>query len=354
MPPEGEHEQRGPEVDAQARGFDEALRTFRLPYYGRVWTSNLIQFVCFQVLFLALQWLVTSMTPLRSAVGLVGFVQGGTIALLSPAAGVIVDRRPKRTLIVIGRSGLAAVAMTIGMLVYTESIEYWHLLVVSVVGGLLASLLNPATQTFVVDVVGRRRTQHAVALNAMGSSFGSMGGGAVAGVLVGTVGMVATFVSASLGVVLAALVILTIPITGRSTREGERTSPLSDLREGFAYVRGRPPLLLALLACAMAVFNGAISPMRPIFARHVLGVGPEEFGVMSGALQIFDILRFGEAFAQFANLPECEFVSFGCTNESECDPRVARGRFYDQCFGCNAAVTFTGANHGCPDAILYT
>jgi predicted MFS family arabinose efflux permease len=228
-----------------------------------------------------MQWLVTSLTPLRTAVGLVGFIQGGTIALVSPAAGVIVDRRPKRNLIMIGRFGLASVALSIGMLVLTESIEYWHLLVVSVVGGLLASLLNPATQTFVVDVVGRRRTQHAVALNAMGSSFGSMGGGAVAGVLVGTVGMVATFVSASLGVVLAALVIMSIPVLGRAKRDGERTSPLADLREGFAYVRARPPLLLALLACAMAVFNGAISPMRPIFARHVLGVGPEEFGVMS-------------------------------------------------------------------------
>jgi predicted MFS family arabinose efflux permease len=276
-----DQQQQGAKPEAHASGFAEAVETFRLPYYGRVWTSNLIQFICFQVLFLAMQWLVTSLTPLRTAVGLVGFIQGGTIALVSPAAGVIVDRRPKRNLIVIGRFGLAAVAMSIGMLVFTESIQYWHLLVVSVVGGLLASLLNPATQTFVVDVVGRRRTQHAVALNAMGSSFGSMGGGAVAGVLVGTVGMVATYVSASLGVVLAALVIISIPIAGRTKRDGKRTSPLADLREGFAYVRARPPLLLALLACAMAVFNGAINPMRPIFARHVLEVGPEEFGIMS-------------------------------------------------------------------------
>jgi hypothetical protein len=95
------------ESEITGSGAGEALRTFRLPYYGRLWTSNLIQFVCFQVLFLAMQWLVTSLTPLRSAVGLVGFIQGGTIALVSPAAGVVVDRKPKRGLIVIGRVGLA-------------------------------------------------------------------------------------------------------------------------------------------------------------------------------------------------------------------------------------------------------
>ena len=267
--------------DSQTTGLGEAITTFRLPYYGRLWTSNLIQFICFQVLFLAMQWLVTSLTPLRSAVGLVGFMQGGTIALASPAAGVLVDRHAKRNLIAFGRIGLAGVAMTVGALVYNEAIEYWHLLVVSVVGGLLASVLNPATQTFVVDVVGRRRTQHAIALNAMGSSFGSMSGGAIAGVLIVAVGMVGTYVSASLGVILAAIIALSIPIAGKSLRDGERTSPWADLREGFAYVRSRPPLLLALAACAMAIFNGAISPMRPIFARHVLGVGADEFGMMS-------------------------------------------------------------------------
>jgi MFS family permease len=268
------------ESGSTGSGAGEAIRTFRLPYYGRLWTSNLIQFVCFQVLFLAMQWLVTSLTPLRSAVGLVGFIQGGTIALVSPAAGVVVDRKPKRGLIVIGRVGLATVAMTIGGLVWIEAISYWQILVISVVGGLLASVLSPATQTYVVDVVGRHRTQHAISLNAMGVSFGTMGGGALAGVLVGTVGMVATFVSASLGVVLAAIIVISIPIAGRTAR-GVRTSPWADLREGFAYVRDRPPLLLALLACAMAVFNGALGPMRPIFARHVLEVGPAEFGMMS-------------------------------------------------------------------------
>ena len=267
--------------ETPASGFEETVRTFRLPFYARVWTSNLIQFICFQVLFLAMQWLVTSLTPLRSAVGLVGFIQGGTIALASPAAGVVVDRHPKRNLIAAGRFGLAAIAMAVALLVLTDSIAYWQILVVSVIGGLLASVLSPATQTYIVDVAGRKRTQHAVALNAVGASFGSMGGGAIAGILVGSVGMVATYASASLGVVLAAIVVLTVPIVGRSQRDSERTSALADLREGFHYVRARPPLLLALLACGMAIFNGAITPMRPIFARHVLGVGPEEFGVMS-------------------------------------------------------------------------
>lgn len=269
-------------------GAGDAFETFRLPFYARLWSSNLIQFACFQVLFLAMQWLVTSITPLRSALGLVGFIQGGTIALASPAAGVIVDRQAKRNLIAIGRIGLTAVAMSVGLLAWSGEIAYWHLLVVSVVGGVLSSVLSPATQTFVVDVVGRQRTHHAISLNAVGSSFGTMGGGALGGFLIGTVGVVGTFVSASLGVGLAALLVLTIPIVGRSKHgqgdvtEHPRSSALEDLRQGFRYVRERPPLLLALVACSMAIFNGAISPMRIFFAREVLDVGAEGLGAMAG------------------------------------------------------------------------
>lgn len=276
MPPDAQP----PEGNQPASGFAAAATTFRLPFYGRLWTSNLLQFICFQILGLAMQWLVTSLTPLRSALGLVGFVQGGTIALLSPVAGVVVDRYSKRHLILVGRVGLACVSLAIAWLVWAESIEYWHLLVAAAVGGLLAALLQPATQTFVVDVVGRRRTEHAISLNAIGSSFGTMGGGALAGVLVGTVGMVATYSVASAGVLVAAALVLSIR-TANDTAAASRTSLRDDLREGFAYVRGRPPLLLALLGCSMALFNGAINPMRPIFARHVLGVGAAEFGMLS-------------------------------------------------------------------------
>ena len=128
---------------AEGSGFDEAVKTFRLPFYARLWSSNLIQFVCFQILFLAMQWLVVSLTPLRTAVGLVGFVQVGAAAAFSPLAGVIVDREAKRNLIAIGRIGLASIAAVIGLLVFVERVEYWHLLALSVVGGLLFFGLEP-------------------------------------------------------------------------------------------------------------------------------------------------------------------------------------------------------------------
>jgi hypothetical protein len=51
----------------------------------------------------------------------------------------------------------------------------------------------------------------------------------------------------------------------------------------LAYVAANRPLRLALLACTLAVFNGSLTAMRPIFARHVLGVGSLGYGSLAGA-----------------------------------------------------------------------
>ena len=258
----------------------EAIETFRLPHYGALWGSNVVQFICFHVLFMAMQWLVTELTELVSAVTLLSALQGASIAVMSPFAGVIVDRYPKRNLIVLSRFLLAGIATTVATLVYAGVMTYWILIAIAVLGGALNSALGPATQTFVVDVVGRDRTQHAVSLNAIGSSFGTMGGASLAGVLIAAVGVVGTYAIAALGVIASALAVVRIPIRGRVERT-ERTSLGSDLREGFAYVRSRPELLLALAACAMALFNGAIGPLRVVFATKVFDAGPMGFGMMS-------------------------------------------------------------------------
>lgn len=262
-------------------GWRAAATTFALPHYGVLWTSNLVQFVCFHVLFLAMQWLVTSLSDMRVAVGFLAFVQGGTIALASPLAGVVVDRHPKRSLIALGRLGVAIVAASMGALVWFDLVAYWHLLAMAIVGGVLAALLAPAAQTYVVDVVGRHRTDHAISLNAIGASVGTIGGAALAGLLIKEIGVVSTYWSAAIGVAAAGLIVLRIPIRGRAER-GEQGSPWSDLVAGFRYVTERPPLLLALFACAMALFNGAISPMRVVYARHVFEAGADAFGLMSG------------------------------------------------------------------------
>ena len=264
--------------------------TLREPHFLPLWTSNLIHYSAWMAQFVMLQWLVTSLTDSRTVLGSVSFLQGAVIFATSPFAGVAADRVPRRSLLLVGRLGLAAVVTTIGALIALGRIELWQVLLSAALAGLLTSFMQPATQTFVFDVVPRARAQNAVALNVAAQGVGQTLGPLWGGGLVGAVGLVGAYFSASSGLLVAALLLLWVPIAGRSETRGTPRGWWSDLREVLSYVRGNPPVRLALLSTSLAVFNGAVAAMRPVFARHVLGVDSAGYGVMAGVAGLGGLL----------------------------------------------------------------
>ena len=258
------------------------LGTFRAPYFARYWLSTLLQFLAFAMQMIGLQWLITDLTPSRTALGLVGFVQGTIVAGASPVAGVAVDRFPKRNLMVICRAALALIIVVLMVLVMLDVIRIWHIIVASVGAGLVEVLMQPASQTYVFDIVKRDRVQSAVALNSAGTGIAQMAGPALAGVVIAAVGVVGAFGSATAGLVLGVFLLWTIPIPGHRAEGTGGSSALSELREGLSYVVRSKPVMLTLIVCSMAIFNGSLFAMRPVFARYVLDVGSVGYGLMAG------------------------------------------------------------------------
>jgi MFS family permease len=182
------------------------------------------------------------------------------------------------------------VITSLALLVALDRIAIWHILVAALFMGLFVSLLQPATQTLVFDVVRLERAPNAVALNAAAQGIGQTLGPLAGGLLVGAVGFSAAYSSSAAGLVLAALLLLVVPFLGGSARKSPPKGWLRDLREGFSYVRAHPPVLLALVATSLAVFNGAVAAMRPIFARHVLHVDSVGYGGMAAVAGLGGLL----------------------------------------------------------------
>jgi len=269
-----------PERDG-ARPSNHVLATLRFPHFLPLWSSNGIQFCSTATQMVALQWLITSLTDSRAALGLVGCAQAGAMRLASPMAGVALDRFSGRHLLMAGRIGTTGVLMVLAWLVALERIELWHVLLAAMGAGLWRALLDPAAQTFLFDLVGHERGQSAMGLNAAASSVAFTLGPLLGGVLLAHLGFVGACLGAASGLGLAAAVLLRVPSLGRSEMPSRDSSWWADLRAGLSYVRSHRPVLLALVACSMAIFNGALFAMRPIFARHILHVGSVGFGMMA-------------------------------------------------------------------------
>ena len=208
-----------------------AVPNFRLYFTGQAisLTGTWMQSV-------ALVWLVLEITGSGTLLGLVVAAQFLPVLLLGAYAGLVADRLDKRRLLLATQSSLALLALLLGLLTVTHTVQLWMVFVLAALFGCVNSLDNPARQSFVMEMVGGGRVQNAVGLNSVMVAASRAVGPAVAGGLIATVGVGICFLinAASFVAVLIALSLMRVG-------ELRPTEPVArergQLREGLRYVR---------------------------------------------------------------------------------------------------------------------
>jgi len=223
-----------PKPEAVTREAGGVLETLRTPGFGALWSSNLVHFGAWYAQLLVLQWLVTDLTDSRTLLGVVGFAQGAAMFLVAPAAGVAADRWQRRDLLLFGRLGLAAAVFAIALLLALDVVRVWHLIVAAAGFGALASMMQPASQTLVFDVVPKALAERAISLNAAASGVAQTAGPLAAGALLSGYGFLGSELRIAAALVVGALVLLAIRRPPRAPR-GDHAHSLEDLREGVRF-----------------------------------------------------------------------------------------------------------------------
>ncbi|WP_337061748.1 MFS transporter [Kineococcus sp. G2] len=196
---------------------------------------------------IALDWLVLQLTGSPAAVGITMALQFLPILLLGMHGGMIADRYPKRTILLVTQGCSAAVATTLAVLTLTGNTTVGAVYLLALAGGLVVALDNPTRQAFVGEVVPAQHLRNAVALNAATFQTSRLVGPALASLLIGTVGTGWAFAANAL-CYLGPTVAL-----GFFLRPGElvRTPPLprekGQLRSALRYVRERPHVAFTIL-----------------------------------------------------------------------------------------------------------
>ncbi|MYA52662.1 MAG: MFS transporter [Dehalococcoidia bacterium] len=265
--------------------FRAAGFAFRDRGFARYFWSNALFFLGQGLILLGAQWLLKELTDSRAILGLMGGIHAVIVIVLSPYGGVIADRTARRDLLVAGRVGLATVAIVMGLVVARGAAKGWIVLVAVGFEAAFLALSQPATQSYVYDLVGPRRLPTAVALIAMVTGVLQVAGPSVGGPLIALVGTQATYLIGGAGFVIGALLLLAIPIKGKT--EGAVATTISftaDIVETARHLRRDRLLVWVLMpATLITLFAGAILLLRPVFADDVLGVGAWGFGWMNAA-----------------------------------------------------------------------
>jgi MFS family permease len=214
-------------------------------------------------------------------VGLLGLATFLPLFLLALPAGVVADRYSRKMVLI---TCFLAEAVCAGALVAAAVL---HLLSVRVlIGiafafGIARAFRAPAGVALAPMLVPKVLLPRAIAWNSLAFQLGTIAGPALAGLLVGRWSSAHSY-AVSVGLYLAAVVGLAF-ITKPTTPGATPGSRLALVKEGLAYIRDNKVVLGAISLDLFAVLLGGATALLPAFAKDVLGVGPEGFGLLRSA-----------------------------------------------------------------------
>ena len=259
-------------------------RNFRLFWFGQLLSTT---GASMQVV--AEGWLIYELTQSTFWLGMVGLLALIPVLPISLAGGVLIDRVPRRKLIMLTQSLLLLQAAVFGLLGVSGNLRLWHIIVLYFFFGAILAIDHPARRAFLVELVEEKDLANAVALNATLFNIASLVGYAVAGVLIATVGAGVTMLinAASYLAPIAALALIRTPDIVADARvhggqQGQRF--LHAIWEGFLTLWKRPVVLGAI--SLMAVVGGLTWPvfgLMPAYAQEVMNAGAVGLGFLLAA-----------------------------------------------------------------------
>ena len=239
-------------------------------------------FMAQQMQMVARGYLAYELTKSGTAVGIVTLAWGLPQLIFSPWAGVAADRFPRRELMILTQAGMAAGTIGNAVLISTDMIEFWHLVVLSFLTATAFTFNMPARQAMVYSLVGRERVANAVALNNTGMNLTRVVGPAIAGVLIGipAIGTGGTFFLMALCFLFTTAMLFRLPATpAGESRSGNMWREMIDV---LGYINERPALRsLLITACAVILLAMPYQTLMPLFALRVHDVGPQGLGLLN-------------------------------------------------------------------------
>lgn len=271
--------------EPESAWFRRPIVSLAYPQFRLFWVSNLIVAIGLMIQFTARGWLTVQLTDSALLLGVVEGTWGVTFALGSIPMGMAADRTNRRNLLVTGTFVALSAALVIGILVAMDSIELWHVLAASAIGGLLMAMRIPAGQAMTAKLVPGKHVMNAISLNTAGHSLPSVAGPAAGGVLIALLGIAGAYFVTSGAFVIGLLMMLGVAASFGTIERTSARSAKDDLREAYEYLRAHRDLLQITGAMLIPFILGqSYVLLLPLFVEQELDKGPETFGALSACL----------------------------------------------------------------------
>jgi MFS family permease len=255
-------------------------RNFRLFFSGQS-----VSLVGTWIMRVATGWLIYRLTGSELLLGIAGFCGQIPTLIITPFAGVLVDRMHRRRILVITQAASLVQSAVLAVLTLTGLITVVQIIWLQVVQGIINSFDTPARQAFISEMVDDRRDlPNAIALNSSMVNGSRIIGPSIGGVLIAAVGEGWCFAVDAVSYLAVIASLLAMRIEPRTVHGGPELHLLEELSHGWKYVFNSVPIRSALIL--LAVVSAAGTPytvLMPAIAAQVLQGGPNTLGILMTA-----------------------------------------------------------------------
>ncbi len=263
-----------------ASGWRNTFASLSVPEYNLYFWGMLAFFSAMNMMIVLRGYLVYDLTGDPKSLAAVMLGVALPMLFIAPIAGVVTDRVDRRTLMIVAQLAVAFVNLINTVLILTDTVAMWNLVVMSVASGVAFSFNMPARQATVPNLVPRHMLMNAMSLSSSAMNGTRIIAPAIGGLLIAPIGIGGGFAVLTALYFLAAFLTLGLPKMPAKDRDRTVTF-LSDFKGGFSYIKGDKLVMgLLLLGTIPMIFAMPYQTLLPVFTEDVWDVGPTGLGVM--------------------------------------------------------------------------
>jgi len=246
------------------------------------WAGSVLSQVGSQFTTVAMAWQIYELTNSPLELGLLGLARGAPMLGLLLFGGLLADAVNRRHLMMATQIGQMCVSAGLAVMTLAGKVSPPVLYAASLFLALFSSLEQPARSAIIPNLVPRSDLTNALALTGTQRYVATIVGPSLAGLLLAHSGPTLCYAVDAISwlAMLAALFIMR-PLA--QVAGGRRAISVQALREGLEFVWTHPVILSMMALDFGQNFFGSGRALLPIYARDILGVGPQGLGLLYSA-----------------------------------------------------------------------
>lgn len=255
--------------------------------YRYMWLGQCVSLIGTWMQNIGQSWLVLTLTGSSLKLGIVAACQFLPILLFSLFAGIIVDKFPKKNILIATQTVSMILAFALATLVLTDTVRYEYILVLALLLGLNNTLDMPTRQAFNVEIVGKEDLMNAIALNSTTFNMARIVGPSIGAVMMAWLGAGWCFLLNGISFIAVLYGLIHIEAAPYVRKLRAKEGILKEIKDGIIYIAKDPilsPTVMLVTVIGTLAFNFNI--LIPVFTKNVLHMGETTYGTLMSCLGV--------------------------------------------------------------------